>query len=123
MGSLAVFADHCADGSGEPRDIMLRRERRAGNAADHVHAARLALAQLPRHLPYALNTPPHYECAWSSPRICCMDIGVSEPAHYADMPRGGRVLMIAEDGLDRGDDCREPVAPVAADRYAALPLA
>jgi len=97
-------------------------ERRAGTAADHVHAARLALAQLRRHLPYALNTPPHYERAWSSPRICCMDIGVREPAHYADMPRGGRVLMIAEDGLDRGDDCREPVALVAADRYDGVTL-
>ena len=30
--------------------------------------------------------------------------------------------MIAEDGLDRGDDCREPVALVAADRYDGVTL-
>ena len=45
---LTVFADHGPDGSGEPLAIMLRPGNAGSNtAADHVEAARLALAQLP----------------------------------------------------------------------------
>ena len=48
---VTAFADHGPSGNGEPLAIVLR----AGNAgpdtaADHIEAARLALAQLPRHL-------------------------------------------------------------------------
>ena len=46
---MTAWADHGADGNGEPLAIMLR----AGNAgpdtaAGHIEAAGLALAQLPR---------------------------------------------------------------------------
>jgi hypothetical protein len=48
---LAVFADHGAEGSGEALAVLLRAGNAGSNtAADHVEAARLALAQLPRHL-------------------------------------------------------------------------
>jgi hypothetical protein len=48
---LTVFADHGPGGSGEPLAIMLRPGNAGSNtAADHIEAARLALAQLPRHL-------------------------------------------------------------------------
>jgi hypothetical protein len=48
---LTVFADHGAEGSGEPLAIALRPGNAGSNtAADHIEAARLALAQLPRHL-------------------------------------------------------------------------
>ena len=47
---LTVFADHSAEGSGEPLAIVLRPgNARSNTAADHIEAARLALAQLPRH--------------------------------------------------------------------------
>ena len=49
--SLTAFADHGADGNGEPLAIMLRAGGAGSNtAADHIEASRLALAQLPRHL-------------------------------------------------------------------------
>jgi hypothetical protein len=48
---LTVFADHGPGGSGEPLAVMLRAGNAGSNtASDHVEAARLALAQLPRHL-------------------------------------------------------------------------
>jgi hypothetical protein len=48
---LTAFADHGADGSGEPLAIMLRPGNAGSNtAADHIQAARLALAQLPAAL-------------------------------------------------------------------------
>jgi hypothetical protein len=48
---LAAFADHGADGNGEPLAIMLRAGSAGSNtAADHIETTRLALAQLPRHL-------------------------------------------------------------------------
>jgi Transposase DDE domain group 1 len=48
---LAVFADHGAEGSGEALAVLLRAGNAGSNtAADHIEAARLALAQLPRHL-------------------------------------------------------------------------
>jgi hypothetical protein len=48
---LTVFADHGPGGSGEPLAIVLRPGNAGSNtAADHIEAARLALAQLPRHL-------------------------------------------------------------------------
>ena len=48
---LTAFADHGADGNGEPLAIMLRAGGAGSNtAADHIEASRLALAQLPRHL-------------------------------------------------------------------------
>jgi hypothetical protein len=48
---LGVFADHGAEGSGEPLAIMLRPGNAGSNtAADHIEATRLALAQLPRRL-------------------------------------------------------------------------
>ena len=45
---LTVFADHGPDGSGEPLAIMLRPGNAECTAADHITAAKLALAQLPR---------------------------------------------------------------------------
>ena len=46
---LTVFADHGPDGNGEPLAIMLRPGNAGSNtAADHIAAARLALAQLPK---------------------------------------------------------------------------
>jgi Transposase DDE domain group 1 len=46
---LTVFADHGADGSGEPLAIMLRLGNAGSNtAADHISATKLALAQLPK---------------------------------------------------------------------------
>jgi Transposase DDE domain group 1 len=46
---LAVFADHGAEGSGEPLAIVLRPGNAGSNtAADHIGAVRLALAQLPK---------------------------------------------------------------------------
>jgi hypothetical protein len=48
---MTAWADHGQDGNGEPLAIILRPGNAASNtAADHVEAARLALAQLPRHL-------------------------------------------------------------------------
>ena len=48
---LAVFADHGAEGSGEAQAVVLRAGNAGSNtAAGHIQAARLALAQLPRHL-------------------------------------------------------------------------
>jgi hypothetical protein len=45
---MTAFADHGAPGSGEPLAIMLRPGNAGSNtAADHIEAARLALAQLP----------------------------------------------------------------------------
>lgn len=49
--SLAAFADHGQDGSGELLAIMLRLGNAGSNtAADHVEATKLALAQLPPRL-------------------------------------------------------------------------
>ena len=48
---LTVFADHGAEGSGEPLAIMLRPGNAGSNtAADHIAAVRLALGQLPKDL-------------------------------------------------------------------------
>jgi len=48
---LTAWADHGADGNGEPLAIMLRAGNAGSNtAAGHVEAARLAIAQLPRGL-------------------------------------------------------------------------
>jgi len=48
---LAAFADYGAGGSGEALTIMLRPGNAGSNtAAEHIEAARLALAQLPRRL-------------------------------------------------------------------------
>jgi hypothetical protein len=48
---MTAWADHGAGGSGEPLAIVLRAGNAGSNtAADHIEAARLALAQLPRHL-------------------------------------------------------------------------
>jgi hypothetical protein len=48
---MTAFADHGADGTGEPLAIVLRTGSAGSNTvADHVEAARLALAQLPRRL-------------------------------------------------------------------------
>ena len=48
---MTAWADHGADGNGEPLAIVLRAGNAGSNtAADHIEAARLALAQLPRHL-------------------------------------------------------------------------
>jgi len=45
---LTAFADHGPEGSGEPLAIVLRPGNAGSNtAADHIEAARLALAQLP----------------------------------------------------------------------------
>ena len=45
---LTVFADHGAEGNGEPLAIMLRPGNAGSNtAADHIEAVKLALAQLP----------------------------------------------------------------------------
>jgi len=45
---MTAFADHGPGGSGEPLAIMLRPGNAGSNtAADHIEAARLALAQLP----------------------------------------------------------------------------
>jgi Transposase DDE domain group 1 len=46
---MTAWADHGADGNGEPLAIVLRPGNAGSStAADHVEAARLALAQLPR---------------------------------------------------------------------------
>jgi hypothetical protein len=48
---LTAWADHGADGNGEPLAVVLRAGNAGSNtAADHIEAARLAVAQLPRHL-------------------------------------------------------------------------
>jgi hypothetical protein len=48
---LTVFADHGAEGSGEPLAFLLRAGNAGSNtAADRIGAARLGLAQLPRRL-------------------------------------------------------------------------
>jgi hypothetical protein len=48
---MTAWADHGQDGNGEPLAIVLRPGNAGSNtAADHVEAARLALAQLPRRL-------------------------------------------------------------------------
>jgi hypothetical protein len=48
---LTVFADHGAEGTGEALAVLLRPGNAGSNtAADHIEAARLALAQLPRRL-------------------------------------------------------------------------
>jgi hypothetical protein len=48
---MTAWADHGQDGNGEPLAIVLRPGNAGSNtAADHIEAARLALAQLPRRL-------------------------------------------------------------------------
>jgi hypothetical protein len=48
---MTAWADHGETGNGEPLAIVLRPGNAGSNtAADHIEAARLALAQLPRHL-------------------------------------------------------------------------
>ena len=48
---VTAWADHGAAGNGEPLAIVLRPGNAGSNtAADHIEAARLAVAQLPRHL-------------------------------------------------------------------------
>lgn len=48
---LVAFVDHGQAGSGEPVAALLRPGNAGSNtAADHIETARLALAQLPRHL-------------------------------------------------------------------------
>ena len=48
---LTVFADHGPESSGEPLAFLLRAGNAGSNtAADHIEAARLGLAQLPRRL-------------------------------------------------------------------------
>jgi Transposase DDE domain group 1 len=48
---MTAWADHGAAGNGEPLAIVLRPGNAGSNtAADHIQAARLALAQLPRRL-------------------------------------------------------------------------
>jgi Transposase DDE domain group 1 len=48
---MTAWADHGADGNGEPLAILLRPGNAGSNtAAGHIEAARLALAQLPRRL-------------------------------------------------------------------------
>src|SRR5215468_7928254 len=48
---MTALADHGEGGNGEPLAIVLRPGNAGSNtAADHVEAARLALAQLPRRL-------------------------------------------------------------------------
>ena len=48
---MTAWADHGEAGNGEPLAIVLRPGNAGSNtAADHIEAARLALAQLPRHL-------------------------------------------------------------------------
>lgn len=48
---MTAWADHGQAGNGEPLALALRPGNAGSNtAADHIEAARLALAQLPRHL-------------------------------------------------------------------------
>jgi len=48
---VTAWAGHGADGNGEPPAIMLRPGNAGSDtAADHIETARLAIAQLPRHL-------------------------------------------------------------------------
>jgi Transposase DDE domain group 1 len=48
---LTAFADHGADGSGEPLAFLLRPGNAGSNtASEHIDVTRLALAQLPRRL-------------------------------------------------------------------------
>jgi len=48
---MTAWADHGPDGSGEPLAIVLRPGNAGSNTAcDHIEAARLSLAQLPRRL-------------------------------------------------------------------------
>jgi hypothetical protein len=48
---MTAWADHGQAGNGEPLAIVLRAGNAGSNtAADHIEAAGLALAQLPRHL-------------------------------------------------------------------------
>jgi hypothetical protein len=48
---MTAWADHGEGGNGEPLAVVLRPGNAGSNtAADHIEAARLALAQLPRHL-------------------------------------------------------------------------
>jgi hypothetical protein len=48
---LTAWADHGANGNGEPLAIVLRPGNVGSNtAADHIETARLAVPQLPRHL-------------------------------------------------------------------------
>jgi Transposase DDE domain group 1 len=48
---MTAWADHGEAGNGEPLALVLRPGNAGSNtAADHIEAARLAIAQLPRHL-------------------------------------------------------------------------
>src|SRR5215472_14840194 len=48
---MTAWADHGQDGNGEPLALVLRAGNAGSNtAADHIEAARLAIAQLPRQL-------------------------------------------------------------------------
>jgi Transposase DDE domain group 1 len=48
---MTAWADHGEAGNGEPLALVLRPGNAGSNtAADHIEAARLAVAQLPRHL-------------------------------------------------------------------------
>jgi hypothetical protein len=48
---MTAWADHGETGNGEPLALVLRRGNASSNtAADHIEAARVALAQLPCRL-------------------------------------------------------------------------
>jgi len=99
---LAVFADHGAEGTGEALAVLLRAGNTGSNtAADHIEAARLALAQLPRNLRQRvlictdsgggthefLDWQPARAAAWPtrwgspSPRTCRRPSSRFPPAH------------------------------------------
>jgi hypothetical protein len=57
---LIAFVDHGPGGSGEPVAALLRPGNAGSNtAADHVEAARAALAQLPKRLRRGADPDPH----------------------------------------------------------------
>jgi hypothetical protein len=111
LRSLAISADYGADRSGEPPAIMPQRGAQGDTAADHVQAARLAVAdfrckpmQIKTMMSLPVNAGQLHRAAnlkgISRRASCGHDSGQVLALALLGTERSG---MIAEHGLDRGE--------------------
>ena len=110
---LWVFADHGAEGTGEPLAVLLRPGNAGSNtASDHVAVVREALAQLPgsrrgKHLLIRADGAgaTHEFLHWLTGRRLSYSVGFTLPDTFADMlakmPKKGWTPAYDGDGLPR----------------------
>ncbi|MCK9905229.1 IS1380 family transposase [Frankia sp. Cpl3] len=111
---LWAFADHGADGSGEPLAVLLRPGNAGANtAADHVTVATAALAQLPRRLRRGRSVlirtdsggGTHAFVAWLDRRRLAYSVGFTLPEGAAEaiatVPPGAWTPAYDGDGQPR----------------------